>query len=165
MTAHGKTATASLVARASLARTWDIATPLTPVGYYPKSGPLPAVVEVRDQTGAWDAPGQTRRLLLSDGGWVIEHTEVVDRPHTFAYRLSDFQKLFGAIVEGARAEWTFSEVAGGTLIDWSYTFLPRRGAGPLVGAIVRVLWGPYMRRVLPGIVAAVEDGAGAYYPR
>jgi hypothetical protein len=152
----GKTAVAHLVARATLAATWNAATPLTPVGYYPKSGLLPAVVEVRNQTGGWDAPGQTRQLMLSDGGWVIEHTDVVDRPGFFAYDLTDFQKLFGKLVAHARAEWTFTEVEGGTRIHWSYSFFPNRGTGPLLGLIVKLLWAPYMKRVLPGIVAEVE---------
>jgi hypothetical protein len=158
----GTTAIAELVARAPLASTWATATPLTPVGYYPKSGALPGVVEVRNQTGAWDAPGQTRQLMLSDGGWVIEHTMDVEPNRFFAYNLTDFQKLFGKLVEHARAEWTFTEVPGGTNIHWSYTFFPMSGgANLLLAPIVRLLWGPYMRRVLPGIVAEVERQAAA----
>ncbi len=152
-------ATADGVTTASLARAWEVATPLTPVGYYPKYGPLPAVLEVRDQTGAWDAVGQTRQLMLSDGGSVIEHLVQVDRPETFIYELSDFQKLFGSLVSGARAEWEFSNVPGGTSIRLTYTFHPRRGAGLLVGAIVRLFWWPYMKRVLPGIIAEVNRRA------
>jgi hypothetical protein len=152
-------ATVDGVTKAALSRAWDVATPLTPVGYYPKYGPLPAVIEVRDQTGAWDAAGQTRQLMLSDGGYVIEHLVQVDKPTTFVYELSDFQKLFGSLVAGARAEWRFTEVAGGTNISWSYAFHPRRGAGLIVGAIVRLFWGPYMKRVLPGIIAEVDRRA------
>jgi hypothetical protein len=161
MSTRGSTAIAELVASASRTQTWTTATPLTPVGYYPKSGLLPAVVEVRDQTGKWDAPGQTRQLMLSDGGWVIEQTTNVEPFGFFAYNLSNFQKLFGHLVESARAEWTFSEVAGGTNIHWSYTFFPKSaGAKPVLAAIVKLLWGPYMRKVLPGIVAEVERQAG-----
>jgi hypothetical protein len=152
-------ATVNGVTKAALSRAWDVATPLTPVGYYPKFGPLPAVIEVRDQTGAWDAAGQTRQLMLSDGGYVIEHLVHVDKPETFIYELSDFQKLFGSLVAGARAEWEFTAVAGGTNIRWSYAFHPRRGAGLVVGAIVKLFWGPYMNRVLPGIIAEVDRQA------
>ena len=49
-------------------RTFAIMSPLTPVGFYPKFGPIPAVVEVTDQTGAWDAAGQSRTLHLADNG-------------------------------------------------------------------------------------------------
>jgi hypothetical protein len=155
----GSTAIATLVARSALAATWDVATPLTPVGFYPKSGALPAVNAVADQPATWDTPGQTRQLLLSDGGSVIEHITDVRRPDFFAYDLTDFQKLFGRLVEHARAEWTFAAVDGGTSIHWSYTFFPRPGARIVLALIVRLLWAPYMRRVLPGIVAEVERHA------
>jgi hypothetical protein len=154
---RGSTAIAELTTTASRVQTWNIATPLTPVGYYPRSGLLPAVLEVRNQTGRWDKPGQTRTLMLSDGGSVVEHTMNVEPYGFFAYNLTDFTRIFGKLVDHARAEWTFSEVAGGTTIHWSYTFFPKSGpASPIVATIVRLLWGPYMRRVLPGIVAEVE---------
>jgi Polyketide cyclase / dehydrase and lipid transport len=160
MPIRGSTAVAELTARASRTLAWHVATPLTPVGYYPKSGLLPAVIEVRDQTGSWDAPGQTRQLVLSDGGWVIEHTTDVDPSGFFAYNLTDFQKLFKRLVDHARAEWTFTEVDGGTNIHWSYTFFPRSaGARPVIALIVALLWGPYMKKVLPRIVAEVERQA------
>jgi len=157
MVSHGATATG--IAIADLETTWAIAQPITPVGFYPKYGPLPAVVEVRNQTGAWDAAGQTRTLVLSDGGSVVEHTREVREPTFFAYELTDFQKLFGKLVSGARAEWTFTAVNGGTRIDWSYEFHPYPRAGLVVGLIVRLFWAPYMRRVLPGIISEVERAA------
>ena len=161
MSTRGSTAIAELVAKAPRTETWNTATPLTPVGFYPKSGLLPAVIEVRDQSGNWDAPGQTRQLMLSDGGWVVEHTTNVEPYGFFAYNLTDFQKIFGKLVWMARAEWTFKQVTGGTSIHWSYTFYPKNaGAKPILAIIVKLLWGPYMHRVLPGIVAEVERQAG-----
>jgi hypothetical protein len=162
MSTRGSTAYASLVASASRTQTWNTATPLTPVGYYPKSGLLPAVTEVRNQTGKWDVPGQTRQLMLSDGGWVVEQTTNVEPFGFFAYNLTEFQKIFGQLVDHARAEWTFSEVEAGTRIDWKYTFFPKSaGARPVLASIVKLLWGPYMKKVLPRIVAEVERQAGA----
>jgi Polyketide cyclase / dehydrase and lipid transport len=161
MSTRGSTAIAELTAAASRAQTWNTATPLTPVGYYPKAGLLPAVLEVRDQTGNWDKPGQTRTLLLSDGGSVVEHTTNVEPYGFFAYNLTDFTKIFGKLVDHARAEWTFSEVPGGTTIHWSYSFYAKSGpAKPILATIVKLLWGPYMRKVLPRIVAEVERRAG-----
>jgi hypothetical protein len=159
MTIRSSTASAECLVRADVATTWRIATPLTPVGFYPKFGPLPAVIAVDDQTGAWDAAGQTRTLVLSDGGSVVEHLRDVHPDMYFAYELSDFQKLFGRIVRGARAEWRFSEVDGGTRIHWTYTFFALPGRRWLLAAIVGNLWAPYMRRVLPGIAAEVERRA------
>jgi len=149
-------ATVTGVTRAPLVRAWEIATPLTPLGYYPKSGLLPGVVEVRNQTGPWDAIGRSRQLMLSDGGHVIEHIVRVERPDLFVYELTDFQKLFGKLVAGARAEWEFTAVAEGTEIRWTYSFhsLPRGGFA--VWLIVKLLWSPYMKRVLPGIIHEID---------
>jgi Polyketide cyclase / dehydrase and lipid transport len=161
MASRGSTALAEFVAAAPRTSTWKTATPLTPVGYYPKSGLVPAVIEVRDQTGNWDAPGQTRQLMLSDGGWVIEHTTNVEPFEFFAYNLTDFQRVFRPLVDHARAEWTFTEVSGGTNIRWTYTFFPKNAAAkPVLALIVKFVWGPYMQKVLPKIVAEVERQAG-----
>jgi Polyketide cyclase / dehydrase and lipid transport len=161
MTAQGSSAVAELTASASREQTWTTATPLTPVGYYRKSGIIPAVVEVRDQTGNWDTPGQTRQLMLSDGGWVVETIMNVEPYGFFAYNLTQFQKVFGMLVHHARAEWTFTKVQGGTTIHWKYTYFPKSAAARLpLALIVRLAWGPYMRRVLPTIVAEVERQAG-----
>jgi hypothetical protein len=156
MTVHSATARTELTVRAVLQSTWKIVTPLTPVGFYPSFGPLPAVVEVLDQTGPWDAAGQTRTLVLSDGGSVVEHLREVTRPGRFVYELTDFQKLFGTIVGGARAEWVFRAVGVSTSIRWTYTFYALPGKRWLLAGIVGNLWAPYMRRVLPGIAAEVE---------
>jgi len=152
----GKSSSTDGVAQATPKEAWEISGPVDPTKFYPKFGPLPAVVGVADQTGSWDTVGHTRRLLLSDGGHVIETITDAASPTFFAYELSDFQKLFGKLVKGARAEWRFERVAGGTRISWKYTFFPLPGAGFVVGAIVKLLWGPYMKKVLPGIVAEVE---------
>jgi hypothetical protein len=153
---RGSTAIVDGVAKANPQQAWNLTHTIDPTKVYPKFGPLPAVVEVRNQTGSWDVVGRTRQLLLSDGGSVVEHIIRADEPEVLAYRLSDFQKLFGKLVSGANAEWAFTPVAGGTRIRWTYTFhpLPRRGI--IVGVIVRLFWGPYMKRVLPTIIAEVN---------
>jgi hypothetical protein len=152
----GKSASADAVARATPKQAFDISAPVDPVRFYPKYGPLPAVTAVRDQSGSWDTVGRTRKLLLSDGGSVIETITDAASPTYFAYELHDFQKLFGKLVSGARAEWHFEPVAGGTRITWTYAFHPLPGRGFIVGAIVALFWAPYMKRVLPSIVREVE---------
>jgi hypothetical protein len=121
--------------------------------FYPKSGVLPAVVEVRDQTGGWDAAGQTRTLVLSDGGSLTETLRSADEP-LFAYDLTDFTGLFGLIVDHARSEWRVVADGSGSSIAWTYAFTSKRGWGWVVGAILRLAWAPYMRKVLPPIAAS-----------
>lgn len=157
----GTSATAVATAVATPRQAYDLSGPLDPTRFYPKSGALPAVVEVRDQTGSWDTVGRTRTLALSDGGHVVETITDTDSPAYFAYELSDFQKLFGALVRGARAEWRFEGGPEGTSIRWTYTFFGKPGRGWIVAIIVALLWRPYMRKVLPPIADEVSRRAAA----
>ena len=151
----GSSASAEGIAESTPKQAYEISGPVDPTKFYPKFGVLPAVVEVRDQTGSWDTIGRTRKLVLSDGGHVIETITDTDSPTYFAYELSDFQKLFGMLVRGARAEWRFERVEAGTRINWTYTFFGKPGRGWIVALIIKLAWGPYMKRVLPPIVAEV----------
>jgi Polyketide cyclase / dehydrase and lipid transport len=158
----GTSATAVAVAQATPKQTYEISGPLDPTNFYPRSGVLPAVKAVHHQTGSWDTIGRTRMLMLSDGGHVIEAITDTDSPTYFAYELSDFQKLFGMLVASARAEWRFERVESGTRISWTYTFFGKPGRGWIVALIVRLLWGPYMTKVLPPIAREVSrQAAGA----
>ncbi|WBU39087.1 SRPBCC family protein [Homoserinibacter sp. YIM 151385] len=147
----GEGSSAEVLVLAPLPDAFRIVTAADPASWYPRFGPLPAVVGVVDRAGAFDAEGDHRRLLLSDGGSVVETLRLVDEPRRFAYDLSHFQKLFGRLVEGARAEWVFAPEGAGTRVRWTYEFHPRRGARLLVRLVVRLWWARYMRRVLPPI--------------
>jgi len=146
----------SIWAKVTPVRAYELSGPLDPTKFYPGQGPLPAVVSVENQTGSWDAVGRTRTLMLSDGGHVVETITDAASPDLFTYELTDFQKLFGRLVSGARAEWRFEREAGGTIIRWTYTFFALPGRTGIVRAIVKLWWAPYMRRVLPPIAREVE---------
>ena len=168
-------AQAECVVGAAAGRSWTIALQTSPTEFYPRFGPLPAVVEVVGQPAAWDLAGYTRTLRLSDGGSVVETITDSAPGEFFAYDLSQFTGILGRFVSGGRAEWTFtpagdggSDASGGpgglgargenatTRIRWSYRFYALPGRAPLVRAIVRLFWAPYMKRVLSVIAAAVE---------
>ncbi|MEO5921685.1 MAG: SRPBCC family protein [Pseudolysinimonas sp.] len=153
------TARAQGFAAARPDKTFAILTPGDPVRFYPKYGPLPAVVAVSNQTGAWDAVGQSRTLELSDGGTVVEHLTEVDAPRRFAYRLSDFTGMFGTLVAFAEAEWDFHASVEGTRIRWTYAFHAQPKRGWVVRLIVQLFWARYMKKVLPGMIAEVEKVA------
>jgi hypothetical protein len=155
MASRGSSSTVTGIALADPERTFDILTPSDPARFYPKFRVVPATVGVEDQTGGWDAVGQTRVLRLSDGSSVRETTKDVERPGFFAYELTEFTKAFGPIIDHARAEWRFDAVDGGTLITWTYTFFGKPGRGWIVTLIVRLIWAAYMRTVMPGLVAEV----------
>jgi hypothetical protein len=150
------TVSVSLVASTPQQWTWDILVPINPARFYPKFGPLPAVVGVEDQTGPWHVVGSSRQLQLSDGGTVTETITHAVEPAFHAYRLTEFTKLFGRLVDYAHAEWTFEPEPRGTVVTWTYTFVAKKRWGWLVKLIVRLAWDPYMRQVLPEIVHEAE---------
>lgn len=120
-------------------------------GYYPAFGPLPGVQRVSEQTAVFTEPNASRRLHLSDGGSVVETVVVAEEPTRHSYELRGFERIFGRLVDHARADWRFDTVPGGTRIRWRYAFTALPGRAVPVWLIVRLLWAPYMRRVMPGI--------------
>lgn len=60
---------------AAFGGTLPISLPLICSHWY---GPIPPIKEVRDQTGAWDAAGQTRVVMMVGGGSVREELTSVD---------------------------------------------------------------------------------------
>lgn len=144
------------IAPATPKRTFDILTPSDPTRFYPKFRVIPATIAVENQTGKWDAVGQTRTLKLSDGSSVVETTTDVERPGYFGYELTHFTKIFRPLMDHARAEWRFDAVTGGTRITWSYTFFGRPGRRWIVALIIRFAWSAYMDKVIVGLVDEVR---------
>ena len=142
-------------------RTFAIMTPSDPSRFYPKFGPIPAIVKVEDQTGPWDAAGQSRKLTLSDGGTVIERLTLVEAPRRFTYHLADFTGFFGNLVAFADAEWDFDAAVEGTRVRWTYTFHAQPQRGWVVRLVVVLFWARYMRRVLPGLIDEVRRVSAA----
>ena len=62
-------------------------------------GPIPPIKEVRDQTSAWDAAGQTRIVKLVGGGSAHEELTSVDPPRSFGYTLSDIKGPLAVLVK------------------------------------------------------------------
>lgn len=125
-------------------------------------GPLPAVTGVRDQTGAWDAAGQTRTVVLSDGSSAQESLTKYERPDYFGYTVSGFTGVLGLLVTSANGEWWFkSDPSGETRITWRYEFKARSAlTAPIVAMITHLLWRGYMRKALRLSMTQLEDRAG-----
>ena len=69
-------------------------------------GPIPPIKEVRDQTGAWDAAGQTRTVFLAGGGSMREELTSVDPPRSFGYLLTK--------IRGPMTLWSTTSRANGS---------------------------------------------------
>jgi hypothetical protein len=125
-------------------------------------GPLPAVSGTRNQTGGWNAAGQTRTVLLSDGSSAQEALTEYEHPRYFAYTVKGFTGVLRFLAREAHGEWWFERVPGkeATAIRWRYEFVSRTPfIEPLVCFITQRLWRGYMRKALGLSKAQVEARA------
>ena len=111
-------------------------------------GPIPPVKEVREQTGAWDAAGQTRIVLLAGGASMREELTSVDPPRSFGYRLTEISGPMALLVSHVAGEWIFSPVAEGTEVTWRWKI---HSKSPLTSWLLPVfgrMWKGYARQAL-----------------
>jgi Polyketide cyclase / dehydrase and lipid transport len=114
-------------------------------------GPIGPIKEVRDQTGDWDAAGQTRVVMLTPGGSFHEELTSLDPPHSFGYALTGITGPLGLLVGRADGEWRFTvsgTVPSETTVTWRWNIHARSAlTAPLLPALGAV-WKGYARRSL-----------------
>jgi hypothetical protein len=111
-------------------------------------GPIPPIKETRGQTGAWDAVGQSRTVVLTGGGSMREELTSYDPPRAFGYRLTDVKGPLAPLVSRVDGEWLFAPAGTGTLVTWRWTIHPRSAlAAPLLPVFGR-LWKGYAAQSL-----------------
>lgn len=111
-------------------------------------GPIPPIKQVREQTGPWDTPGRTRRVVLSGGGSMREELTLVDPRRSFSYKLTGIKGPLAPLVSSVDGEWLFTGAGTGTRVTWRWWVHPRSPlARPLLPVFGR-LWQGYARRAL-----------------
>jgi Polyketide cyclase / dehydrase and lipid transport len=120
-------------------------------------GPFPGVTGARNQTGPWDAVGQTRNPELTDGSTAFEMLTEITPGHSFAYETTGFTNMLGRLIEGVRGEWTFTPDGTGTLIRWAYEFKPLPGRHLVLKWIVVPLWRHYMQNGLTNSARVAQE--------
>jgi hypothetical protein len=112
-------------------------------------GPFAPIREVRDQTGdAWGTVGQSRRIVLSDGGAVTERLTTVERPTAFGYQISEIKGPLKALVSTVAGEWRFEPAGTGTRITWSWVLEPASTVSRYALPLLARLWRGYARQAL-----------------
>jgi hypothetical protein len=118
-------------------------------------GPIPPIKEVRDQTGAWDAAGQTRVVKLVGGGSVHEELTSVDPPRSFGYTLSDIKGPLAALVKSVEGKWSFTPAGTGTTVTWQWIIHARSVVtAPLLPVFGR-MWKGYASQALEKLSATL----------
>ncbi len=146
---------------APLRRVFDAARGLDIPATMRQHGPLPGVKTVEGFTGPYSAPGQIRRMTLTDGSSVREELTAYTAEKSYAYRIDGFTSAFASLVERGEAEWRFAgNRPGETRIEWTYALTPKSAAAvPAVWLIVSVLWPGYMRAALTRLKDEIEKAA------
>jgi hypothetical protein len=113
-------------------------------------GPLPSVIGIQNQVGAWDTAGQTRKVHFSDNSSAQERLTKCEHPGYFSYTVSNFTSLLRFLTTSAHGEWWFTVgTLGQTHIKWRYEFNARSVlAIPVLWVIINVLWRNYMHQAL-----------------
>jgi Polyketide cyclase / dehydrase and lipid transport len=141
---------------ADVAQTFDVVVPVDLARIFRGYGPLPAVRGTAGGIGTWGRAGQSRTVLLADGGRMEESIVEVRRPGLFRYRVVPIQGVLRLAVAQIDGRFVFSaSEAGGTVIRWTYVFRPRRGARFVVRAIAP-LWRRYAQQVLERVADEVN---------
>jgi hypothetical protein len=86
---------------------------------------FPAVREVVDAPDAWDTPGQSRTIVLADGGSLHLTITAVDPPHGFTYLLDDIRGTLRPFARSIDGAWTVAPEVDGSRIGWSWTLHPK----------------------------------------
>lgn len=132
--------------------------------YRRRYGPMPPIVEVRDQVGAWETPGQTRVFVTADGGSMREEMLALERPHHFTNRLTVLKGPFKPVVATVEETWSFRAQGDATEATWEWNLHPRSAVSAVVVPVVARLWRGYAREVLAQLaeeVAAADGGPAA----
>ncbi len=116
-------------------------------------GPIPPIKEVRDQGGEWGTVGQTRTIALTGGGTMCEELIRIDRPSSFAYRITDVTGALGPLVDHIDGEWTFAPLGTGTEVGWHWTLHPKSALTRPGVVLLGKLWRGYAR----GALAELSD--------
>jgi Polyketide cyclase / dehydrase and lipid transport len=116
-------------------------------------GLFPPIKEVRDQTGDWDAAGQTRVITMVGGGSVHETLTCVDPPRSFGYTLSDVKGAMAALVSSIDGKWSFAPAGTGTKVTWQWTIHAKSGVAARLLPVVGKMWKGYARGTLEKLSA------------
>lgn len=143
--------------RSGPARTFDAVIPVDLAAIFLGYGPLPAVTGTRDQVGDWDASGNTRTVLLKDGGRLSEELTRVERPGRCEYRVRPEQGPLRLAVDHIEGRFLFEpQPDGSTVIDWTYTFVPRPGRRIVLLALAP-LWRRYATATMARAARIVDE--------
>ena len=130
-----------------------------------RNGPIPPIKEVREAPPAWDTVGQSRRIVTTDGGQMVERLNRVDPPAAFGYELTGFKGPLAPLVKSIDGLWSFTASGAGTEVTWSWTLHPRNAITGLALPLFGIFWSGYAAKALERLdqlLTGTQHGPGGY---
>jgi hypothetical protein len=144
-------------ASASAQVAFDAVIPIDLTETFTGYGPFPAVVGIEHQPGRWDSAGKSRTVLLRGGGTMRERMVEYEPPLRAGYEVIPHEGPLKLLVERINGQFVFRELQHEqTEITWTYEFVPRRAARPLLLVLIP-LWRRYARQLIARFVGAAEQ--------
>ena len=119
---------------------------------------FPAVREVSDQPDQWGVVGQSRQILLADGGRLRETLTEVDRPRSYSYVLDEIHGALRPFVSTVDGTWSVTPEGAGSRIGWSWTLHSRTTPGRLTMNVIGRMWKGYADRGLTELETILTRG-------
>jgi hypothetical protein len=129
---------------------YDVVRPVPlPQLFCRRYGPMPRIRETRGQVGEWGTEvGQTRTIVLADGGTLFETITELDPPHLFAYHINNVTGPMKPLVSSLDGRWEFTPAGTGTRITWTWDVEPASGLAARVMPALQRFWNGYARQAL-----------------
>ena len=110
---------------------------------------LPPIREVRDQPEPWGTSvGQSRTIVTTDGGTMVEELTVLEPDDRFGYVLSRITGPMKPLVSSIEGRWTTTPAGDRTTITWAWTIHPRSALTAPVVRLIGSMWHAYAARGL-----------------
>lgn len=109
---------------------------------------FPAVREVTGEPQDWGTVGQSRTIVLADGGSLRETLTWVERPRSYAYVLDDIHGRLRPFVSTVDGAWSVTPTETGAHIEWAWTLHPQTSPARLTMNVIGRMWKGYADRAL-----------------
>jgi hypothetical protein len=109
---------------------------------------FPAIREVKDEPDDWGTVGQSRTIVLADGGRLQQTLTDVDRPQGYAYLLDEIHGTLRPFVRTVDGAWSVTPEGTGSRIGWEWTMHLKRSPARLTGNVIGRMWKGYADRAL-----------------
>jgi hypothetical protein len=121
-----------------------------------RTGPIPPVRGCRGEPAVWGQAGQTRTIVLGDGGTILETLVVADRAAAdYRYRLSDITGPMKPLVRGVDGRFLFQPSGAGTSVTWSWTVHPSNAVARFAMPVFNLFWQRAARKAFARLGARV----------